>query len=692
MSGPARTSSVMRSHWQSFAIWGVLVFTVGVLFFVNVATERERAMQEAEARSRTLVQLAIMHVQHLLEGADNALTAMTLMIGPNPDWDALAKDRHLWQAMHDMGRSMVAVPRLVAVDQDGVIRLHGDMFPVEPASVADRQYFQIHRNSASDLPLVGVPVIGRVSNVPSLTVTRRLFRDDGAFAGVAVANLHPHAFTLFFASLTAETGSMISLQRGDGTLLTRYPAMDSAMGGRVNNSKAFPAIAQGLSEGVAITTSPVDGIRRITAFRRLEHLDLVLLAGLPVDHVLEPWWRETLRMAVVVGTGLLVLTALLVLLLIRRDAELAVQNRLRASEENLRQAQSIARLGYYVFDIVVDRWVSSPILDDIFGIDAGFDRSAKGWLGLVTPAMRTEMTLYLEGILTGRHEFNREYQIIRPCDGETRWVIGLGQLERGEDGTPLRLVGTIQDITERKLSDQALREKADELSRSNTELEQFAYVASHDLREPLRMVSSYVDLLDRRYGDRLDDDAREFISFAKDGATRMDRLVLDLLEYSRIGRITRPMTLVALDKSLDRVVRALQTKIVEAGARVVVDGDSLPAVMGDGDELTRLLQNLIGNAIKYRSPDRVPQVRLSVSRQGAFWEMKVADNGIGIDPQYFERVFLIFQRLHPRGEYEGTGIGLAICKKIAEHHGGRIWLDSVPGEGCTFHITLPAVD
>jgi PAS domain S-box-containing protein len=617
---------------------------------------------------------------------------MSIMVGPNPDWNAVSRNRSLWQAMHDMGRSMTAVPRLVAVDQDGLIRLHGDTFPVEPNSLADRQYFQFHRTSASDLPLVGVPIVGRVSNIPSLTVSRRLFRSDGSFAGVAVANLHPQAFTLFFASLSAETGSVVSLQRGDGTLIARYPAMDNAMGSKVDNAKAFPAIAEGLPDGVAITTSPVDGIQRVTAFRRLEHLDLVLLAGLPVDYVLAPWRRETLRMAVVITTGLLILTGLLVMLLARREAQLEAQARLKTSEENLRQAQSIARLGYYVFDMVADEWASSPILDDIFGIDANFVRSGMGWLGLVVPAMRPEMKLYLEGILAGRHEFNREYQITRPCDGQTRWVIGLGRLERDEDGTPIRLVGTIQDITERKLSDQALHEKAEELSRSNTELEQFAYVASHDLREPLRMVSSYVDLLGRRYGDKLDEDAREFIAFARDGATRMDRLVLDLLEYSRIGRITRPMTLVALDKSLSRAMRALEAKIVEAGARIVVENQPLPSVMGDVEELTRLFQNLIGNAVKYRSPERAPVVTVTTARQGAFWQVSVADNGIGIEPQYFERVFLIFQRLHPRGAYEGTGIGLAICKKIAEHHGGRLWVDSVPGEGSAFHVTLPAVD
>lgn len=260
------------------------------------------------------------------------------------------------------------------------------------------------------------------------------------------------------------------------------------------------------------------------------------------------------------------------------------------------------------------------------------------------------------------------------------------------DDVTTGVVVVFRDITQRRAIEQALHDKTAELERSNTELEQFAYVASHDLREPLRMVTSYMALLERRYGDRLDQDARDFIAFARDGAQRMDRLVLDLLEYSRIGRIAPPKETLTLRQIVDDAVRPLQAQTeAEGGAVRVEDGlDDLPPVFGCRDELARLVQNLVANALKYHHPDRPPLVTLSARRDGAAVVLSVADNGIGIDPQYFDRIFMIFQRLHTREQYPGTGIGLAICKRVAEQHGGRIWLESTPGQGSTFHVRLPA--
>lgn len=260
------------------------------------------------------------------------------------------------------------------------------------------------------------------------------------------------------------------------------------------------------------------------------------------------------------------------------------------------------------------------------------------------------------------------------------------------DDVTTGVVVVFRDITQRRAIEQALHDKTAELERSNTELEQFAYVASHDLREPLRMVTSYMALLERRYGDRLDQDARDFIAFARDGAQRMDRLVLDLLEYSRIGRIAPPKETLTLRQIVDDAVRPLQAQTeAEGGAVRVEDGlDDLPPVFGCRDELARLVQNLVANALKYHHPDRPPLVTLSARCDGAAVVLSVADNGIGIDPQYFDRIFMIFQRLHTREQYPGTGIGLAICKRVAEQHGGRIWLESTPGQGSTFHVRLPA--
>lgn len=234
-----------------------------------------------------------------------------------------------------------------------------------------------------------------------------------------------------------------------------------------------------------------------------------------------------------------------------------------------------------------------------------------------------------------------------------------------------------------------LTAQTEELSRSNRDLEQFAYVASHDLQEPLRKVASFTQLLQKRYGGQLDERADQYIEFAVDGAKRMQRLVHDLLGFSRVGRLGGEVTDVPLDRVLDRTLDDLGELVRETGARVEADG--LPDVRGEEPLLTQLVQNLVGNAIKFRSPDRAPVVRLSARRTGDLWELECRDNGIGIDPQYADRVFVIFQRLHPKDVYEGTGIGLALCKKIVEFHGGEIWIEQPDGPGTSIRWTLPAV-
>ncbi|MDI5971131.1 CHASE3 domain-containing protein [Streptomyces sp. SL13] len=235
-----------------------------------------------------------------------------------------------------------------------------------------------------------------------------------------------------------------------------------------------------------------------------------------------------------------------------------------------------------------------------------------------------------------------------------------------------------------------LDEQAADLRRSNAELEQFAYVASHDLQEPLRKVASFCQLLERRYAAQLDDRARTYIGFAVDGANRMQGLINDLLEFSRVGRLHAEHGPVDLEEVLTRVEDSLSIAIEESGADV--RHDPLPTVTGDRTQLSMLMQNLLSNAIKFRSPDRPPRLDVTVVRRGPVWEIAVADNGIGIEQAYAEKVFVIFQRLHTRETYPGNGIGLALCKKIVEYHGGTITLDPDHGPGARLVLTLPVMD
>lgn len=244
----------------------------------------------------------------------------------------------------------------------------------------------------------------------------------------------------------------------------------------------------------------------------------------------------------------------------------------------------------------------------------------------------------------------------------------------------------LRDATERRQTEAALSSQAEELARSNADLEQFAYVASHDLQEPLRMVASYTQLLARRYKDRLDADAEEFIGYAVDGVTRMQELINDLLAYSRVGTRGGSFGPTDLEPIVQRVLATLAPAIEDSGATVTCD--KLPTVYGDPVQLGQLFQNLIGNALKFRGEDP-PRVHVGAERREDEWVFEVRDNGIGIAPEYADRIWVIFQRLHSRDEYPGTGIGLAICKKIVERHGGHITVDSGPGSGSTFRFTIP---
>ncbi len=329
----------------------------------------------------------------------------------------------------------------------------------------------------------------------------------------------------------------------------------------------------------------------------------------------------------------------------------------------------------------------------------GFDKAALSSRALATLLVdrKNDRTPVAAGDESAQQERNQAFRALQAVGARYDGVRSDGQMfPLDVSRSPLEVGGehlvitALRDRTEQQHAEDTLRKYSLDLARSNAELERFAYVASHDLQEPLRMVSSYTQLLSRRYKGKLDPAADEFIDYAVDGATRMQKLINDLLTLSRVGTQAKPSEPVDTDETLRRVLSDLR-QVIEAAEATVVSAKPLPTVLADGTQIGQLFQNLVGNALKFRGaePPRLEITAVPVD-EGEFWQFSFKDNGIGIEPQYFERIFVIFQRLHGKEQYPGTGIGLAICKKIVERLGGQLWVESQPDAGANFCFTLPA--
>jgi len=507
------------------------------------------------------------------------------------------------------------------------------------------------------------------------------------------------------------------------TLRERYPPDPRAPGG----------VAHVLRTGASSLTSDITEAMLTAVARDEEHLRLLHELGLRSILVVPLSARGrvlgTVTLACSESERRLGQEELRLAEELARRAALAVDNaRLYAEAKRAQERQAVAleagRMGAWEWNVSAGRVSWAPTLERIHGIPVGsFTGTFEAYQSDMHPEDRERVLTSIQRVVAQREpEHHVQYRIIRP-DGEVRWLEAHGRLTLDEQGQPARLTGVCTDITERLaleedarrlVREQAARaeaerarqhtaellaslekaqaelaQRAQELARSNSDLEQFAYVASHDLQEPLRMVASYVQLLSRRYKGKLDADADEFIRYAVDGATRMQALINDLLAYSRVGTRGKEPVPVPLEKCAERALSHLRLALEESGAEVKVE--SLPWVKGDETQLAQLLQNLVGNAVKFRG-ERPPRIRVSATREEDTVTVTVEDNGIGIEPQYYERIFAIFQRLHGKEEYPGTGIGLSICKKIVERHGGYIWVESTRGQGSTFRFTLAAAE
>jgi PAS domain S-box-containing protein len=363
-----------------------------------------------------------------------------------------------------------------------------------------------------------------------------------------------------------------------------------------------------------------------------------------------------------------------------------IESALRESGERLHLALAAGRMAAWDWHVPSGEVVWNETHFRMLGYEPEEVRPTyRAFADRVHPDDRAAVEALIRRCMDERQVYTSVFRTLWP-DGTLRWLEARGDFVYDASGRPLRCFGVMLDITDARRAQEALRETIVELEHSNRELEQFAYVSSHDLQEPLRQVRAFAQLLRERYGERLDDKARQYLQFVHDGAARMSELVQGLLDYSRIGGREAEREPVCCAAALDAALANLEVGIAEAQARIT--RDELPVLTAHPVELAQLFQNLVGNALKFRRSGVPAEIHVGCRRDGGTWRFSVSDNGIGIAPEHRERIFQIFQTLHGRDRYAGTGIGLAICKKIVERHGGRIWVEATPGGGATFFFTL----
>ncbi len=700
---PHRLARVMHSTPAAFLAGGLaltlLIWVIGGAFAWH---SRTTEIERARAMSRGVAETLAFNAAATLQNIDGALTSLTAEFGAN--WARYEFERFRATGILRAGiAGAPAVREALVIDAMGRV-LHRNSSP-EPdlRSFGDWPVFQWHRGHRAPILKLslreGDGFNGRTSE---LMASRRLSAPDGRFLGVVAMSLERSYLETELHAGRLWGGALVGLYDEAGRVLVatsppqRLPPLPDVMAARLLAAGGGSAIEGGVIPRHAADHAEAED--RLAAFARVGDMPLAIGLSVPLDEALVRWRDDTLRFAglLVVLTLVLALTALAL-----RGALKEIAANQRKVEENERRFRSIFNNAGAGIALVDASGVVAEINEQFARILQRERRDVVGrtLLDLTVPEDRHFSREAAEKVRSGEvpaAQYEKRYAL---PDGSTVWVeVTLSpQIDvASRDLSPQAPRGSVvvaRDITQRRAAREVIQEKTRALERSNVELEEFAYVASHDLQEPLRTVASYLQLLQRRHGAKLDDDARDYIGFAVAGAHRMSLLIQDLLQYSRVGRMGKPLKPLDLTLAVRQACDALSTAIKESRASLELP-DRLPMVLGDEAEITRLLQNLLGNAIKYRHPDRAPQVRVTVEEDagGEAWILSIHDNGIGIAPQYFDKVFKIFQRLHGRDAYEGTGVGLSICKKIAERHGGRIWVESEPDHGSVFRVTLPKLE
>jgi len=573
------------------------------------------------------------------------------------------------------------------VGPDGRLRNGVNNVVSRVSDISQRDDFIRLRDNADGGLQITPPLFGAVAQQWLIATARRITNPDGSFGGAVYGTIPINTLTRAFAAVNIGANGAILLTHADFKIAAWYPlpkGTKNPIGTEGISDKLRVIIGSGAQAAQYDATSPVDGVRRAVSVRKIGHQPYYILVAISESDYLADWRRDSTRLRLF-GALMVGMVGMAMLLIHRRIVDWRhAMTALSASEGRFRML--VDNIPQKVF--LKDANSVYVTCNSAYARDLGIDQgSIAGRSDLDFFPRELAEKYQKDDAAVMESRMARDIEETYFQNGKEFFVETVKVPIQDDQGTVIGVLGIFWDISERKQAETAMREKTELLTQSNADLEQFAYVASHDLQTPLRNIVSYTQLLMRRYSGKFDADADDFIGFIVDNAKHMTRVISDLLEYSRISSQSQPLCPTPAGWAADQALTNLRADVAEAGAEVTI-GD-LPTVMAEPSRLVSLFQNLLGNGLKYRSPDRNVRLLMTAEHtEGGFWRFAVEDNGIGIDPAYHDKIFEIFQRLDPASQAEGTGIGLTLCRRIVHRFGGDIWVESVPGKGSTFFFTL----
>jgi len=699
---PLRQS--FRAQWLILAL--ALAVLAGVFAYYSFTSHRDITYQEHH-RLQTQARVIASNLEHQLNATNLALTSVI------KDLAYLREHKNIHLAnrrLQELADAMPGVRTMLVLDRNGTVAASSREEFIG-TNFSTRNYYQAALQRGDSTLLYVSPPFKSVLGPIILNLSKIVTESDGTFDGVVVAALDPQYFNVLLNSVLYAPDMWSAINHGDGIRFMMVP--DQA--GQPGRNLVLPGTfftrhrESGRVESVLTGKSPSYDSERVMALHTVQPQELKLNKPLIVAcsrdqaAIYENWRSSTLKQAVVfilissaAGFGLILLQrrqkTMASLMAREQEERHKLDASLRESHQLLADIYDFLPDATFVLDLEKKVIAWNRAMAEMSGVPRE-EMLGQGDHAYTIPFYGERRNQLLDLIDTDDDELRAKYQgVTRLGDrlyaeafcpalynGKGAYVWAIVSPLYDSDGKRIGTIESIRDIT-------AIKETEANLARSNQELEQFAYVASHDLQEPLRKIAGFTELLANRYKGTFDEKGESYMAYIVDGATRMRSLINDLLGYSRVMRSTRELADTDCSAVLSRVLRDLEPAIKESNAEVVCG--PLPVILADQSQLGQLLQNLIGNAIKYRGA-APPKVVINALQQQGGWLFSVTDNGIGIAPEFYERVFAIFQRLQTRTEYPGTGIGLAVCQKIVERHGGRIWVESTVGTGSTFFFTMP---